>query len=126
METHFLGFVIQPHSLYPNSTSLMILMQVDTKGWLPAFFANRYVAKALTLWQNLLSDYYWDEYTKTQCGSEEQEQAGAGTEERSDELESGEDCEGINTSLQRRGRFRVGWGVGDSPGVLQAPLLGSC
>ena len=83
METHFLGMIISPHPSYPNSTSLTIVMQVDTKGWLLPFVANRYIAKSPILWQKSLSDYYWDVYAKSKC---EKKQDG--------ELQE-EDCEGI-------------------------------
>lgn len=64
METHFLGVVIRPHAHYPNSTALTLVMHVDIKGWLPRFVANRYMAKAPKNWHALLSNYYWNDYSK--------------------------------------------------------------
>lgn len=74
--------IIAPHPSYPNSTSLTIVMQVDTKGWILPFVANRYVAKSPILWQTSLSDYYWDVYAKCKY-------------EKTLEYGQEEDCEGM-------------------------------
>jgi len=91
IETHFLGLIIRPHPVYPNSTSLTILMQVDTKGWLPTFLSNRYIAKAPIQWLTLLSGYYWDEYSKNKCKDQTPPVTPDG---RKDEYEEEDDCDG--------------------------------
>ena len=93
METHFLGVIIRPHTIYPNSTSLIMLMQVDTDGWLPLFLANRYMAKAPLLWQKLLSNYYWDEYSKYR--RRENGRQKRNVNEEAEEMESEDGIEGI-------------------------------
>ena len=64
MKTHFLGVIIRPHADYPNSTTLTLVMHVDIKGWLPPIIANRYLAKAPENWHTLLSNYFWNVYSK--------------------------------------------------------------
>ena len=96
IETHFLGLIIRPHPVYPNSTSLTIVMQVDTKGWLPTFLSNRYIAKAPIQWLTLLSGYYWDEYSKNKDGRCKDMTPPVKPEIRKDEdeVEDDEDCDG--------------------------------
>ena len=96
METHFLGLIIRPHIFYPDSTSVIMLMQVDTKGWLPPILANRYIAKTPLLWQKLLSNYYWDEYSKNRRWENGTQKACS--IEEAEEIESEDGLEGITIS----------------------------
>ena len=64
MTTHFLGVIVRPHAIFPNSTALTLVMHVDIKGWLPQLMGNRYLAKAPKSWHSLLTDYFWNVYSK--------------------------------------------------------------
>lgn len=89
METHFLGVSIRPHADYPNSTALTLVMHVDIKGWLPLFVVNNYIAKAPKNWQALMSNYYWNDYSKHRRWDMRKRNTDHESTDDADEVESG-------------------------------------
>ena len=56
--------IIRPDPKDPNSTRMTVLLQNDTKGWIPKFIVNAFAARAPGQWRDSLYNFYTNVYSK--------------------------------------------------------------
>ena len=90
---------------------MSILLQTDTKGWIPHFVVNVFAARAPKNWQQSLYSYYMDVYSKQKQQSQA-EQSGAaaaaaatGEGPPTEEKPSGEQAEGVELLALAQWRY---------------------
>eukprot|EP00731_Ephydatia_muelleri_P025093 Em0017g176a len=65
--------IIRPDPNDPNSTRMTVLLQNDTKGWIPKFIVNAFAARAPGQWRDSMYNFYANVYSKEKNLSGEKE-----------------------------------------------------
>ena len=56
--------IIRPDPADPGSTRMTVLLQNDTRGWIPKFIVNEFAARAPGQWRDSLYNFYVNVYSK--------------------------------------------------------------